>query len=72
MRASLVSREIIADSVEAMMHAERFDGLATFAGCDKSLPGMLMAAARLNLPAVFLYGGTILPAGEQGARRWTS
>ncbi|MGO9657030.1 MAG: dihydroxy-acid dehydratase [Acidimicrobiales bacterium] len=61
MRASLVSREIIADSVEAMMHAERFDGLATFAGCDKSLPGMLMAAARLDLPAVFLYGGTILP-----------
>ena len=61
MRASLVSREIIADSVEAMMHAERFDALATFAGCDKSLPGMLMAAARVNLPAVFLYGGSILP-----------
>ena len=67
MRASLVSREIIADSVEAMMHAERFDGLATFAGCDKSLPGMLMAAARLNLPSVFLYGGTILPGrGTRG------
>ena len=61
MRASLVSREIIADSVETMMHAERLDGMVTFAGCDKSLPGMLMAAARLNLPAVFLYGGTILP-----------
>src|SRR5438445_9828000 len=61
MRAYLVSRELIADSVETMMHAERFDGLVTFAGCDKSLPGMLMAAARLNLPAVFLYGGTILP-----------
>ncbi len=61
MRASLVSREIIADSVEAMMHAERFDALVTLAGCDKSLPGMLMAAARLNLPAVFLYGGTIMP-----------
>ena len=61
MKASLVSREIIADSVEAMMHAERFDGLVTLAGCDKSLPGMLMAAARLDLPAVFLYGGTILP-----------
>ncbi|HMC52669.1 MAG TPA: dihydroxy-acid dehydratase [Acidimicrobiales bacterium] len=61
MRASLVSREVIADSVETMMHAERFDGLVTFAGCDKSLPGMLMAAARLNLPSVFLYGGTILP-----------
>jgi len=67
MRASLVSREIIADSVEAMMHAERFDALATFAGCDKSLPGMLMAAARVNLPAVFLYGGSILPGrGEHG------
>jgi len=61
MRASLVSREIIADSVETVMHAERFDGLVTLAGCDKSLPGMLMAAARLNLPSVFLYGGSILP-----------
>ncbi|MER3452696.1 MAG: dihydroxy-acid dehydratase [Acidimicrobiia bacterium] len=61
MRASLVSREIIADSIECVMHAERFDAMVTFAGCDKSLPGMLMAAARLNLPAVFLYGGTILP-----------
>src|SRR6266480_3022594 len=61
MRASLVSREVIADSVETVMHAERFDALVTFAGCDKSLPGMLMAAARLNLPSVFLYGGTILP-----------
>ena len=61
MRASLVSREVIADSVETMMHAERFDGMVTFAGCDKSLPGMLMAAARLNLPAVFVYGGSILP-----------
>jgi dihydroxy-acid dehydratase len=61
MRASLVSREIIADSVECVMHAERFDAMVTFAGCDKSLPGMLMAAARINLPAVFLYGGTILP-----------
>jgi dihydroxy-acid dehydratase len=61
MRASLVSREIIADSVEAMMHAERFDALVSFAGCDKSLPGMLMAAARVNLPSVFVYGGSILP-----------
>ncbi len=61
MRASLVSREVIADSVETMMHAERFDGLVTLAGCDKSLPGMLMAAARLNLPSAFLYGGSILP-----------
>jgi dihydroxy-acid dehydratase len=61
MRASLVSREIICDSIETMMHAERFDALVTFAGCDKSLPGMLMAAARVNLPSVFLYGGSILP-----------
>ncbi len=61
MRASLVSREVIADSIETVMHAERFDALVTLAGCDKSLPGMLMAAARLDLPAVFLYGGSILP-----------
>jgi dihydroxy-acid dehydratase len=61
MRASLVSREIIADSVEVMMHAERFDALLTFAGCDKSLPGMLMAAGRVNVPSVFLYGGSIMP-----------
>jgi dihydroxy-acid dehydratase len=67
MRASLVSREVIADSVETVMHAERMDALVTFAGCDKSLPGMLMAAARLNLPSVFLYGGSILPGrGSKG------
>jgi dihydroxy-acid dehydratase len=61
MRGSLVSREIIADSIECVMHSERLDGMVTFAGCDKSLPGMLMAAARLNLPSVFLYGGSIMP-----------
>ncbi len=67
MHASLVSREVIADSVETMVHAERFDALVTLAGCDKSLPGMLMAAARLDVPSVFLYGGTILPGrGAQG------
>src|SRR5688572_14010278 len=66
MRGSLVSREIIADSVECMMHSERMDGMVTFAGCDKSLPGMLMAAARLNLPAVFVYGGSILPGNHNG------
>ena len=66
MRASLVSREVIADSVETVMHAERFDGLLTFAGCDKSLPGMLMAAARVNVPSVFLYGGSILPGRHNG------
>src|SRR5947207_271991 len=61
MRGSLVSREIIADSVECMVHSERLDALVTFAGCDKSLPGMLMASARTNVPSVFLYGGSILP-----------
>ena len=66
MRGSLVSREIIADSIECVMHAERFDAMVTNAGCDKSLPGMLMAAARLNLPAVFLYGGSILPGNHNG------
>jgi dihydroxy-acid dehydratase len=66
MRASLVSREVIADSVELVMHAERFDAMVSIAGCDKSLPGMLMAAARLDLPAVFLYGGSSLPGRYQG------
>ena len=66
MHASLVSREIIADSVEVVMHAERFDAMVTLAGCDKSLPGMLMAAARLDVPCVFLYGGTILPGHLDG------
>lgn len=67
MRGSLVSREIIADSVECVMHSERFDALVSFAGCDKSLPGMLMAAARMDLPSVFVYGGSILPGhlGDQ-------
>ncbi len=66
MRASLVSREVIADSVELVMHAERFDALVSVAGCDKSLPGMLMAAARLNVPSIFLYGGTIMPGRWRG------
>ncbi len=66
MHASLVSREVIADSVETVMHAERLDGLVTFAGCDKSLPGMLMASARINVPSVFVYGGTILPGNCNG------
>ncbi|MGH3451662.1 MAG: dihydroxy-acid dehydratase [Haloechinothrix sp.] len=61
MRASLVSREINADSVECVVHAERLDGTVLLAGCDKSLPGMLMAAARLDLAAVFLYAGSTLP-----------
>jgi dihydroxy-acid dehydratase len=66
MKASLISREIIADSIELMMHAHRYDAFVGLAGCDKSLPGTLMAAARLNLPAVFLYGGTILPGKYKG------
>ena len=66
MKASLVSREIIADSVELMMQAEQFDALVAIAGCDKSLPGMLMACARLDVPAAFLYGGTILPGWAHG------
>ena len=66
MRASLVSREVIADSIELMMHAHRYDAVVGLAGCDKSLPGTLMAMARLNLPAVFLYGGTIMPGRFQG------
>lgn len=66
MRASLVSREVIADSIELVVHAERLDGIVTFAGCDKSLPGMVMAAARLNVPSVFLYGGSILPGRLDG------
>jgi dihydroxy-acid dehydratase len=66
MRASLISREVIADSVELMVHAERMDGVVTIAGCDKSLPGMVMGALRLNLPTVFLYGGTIMPGRFQG------
>jgi dihydroxy-acid dehydratase len=61
MHYSLVSREVIADSVETVMQAERLDGSVLLAGCDKSLPGMLMAAARLDLASVFLYAGSILP-----------
>jgi dihydroxy-acid dehydratase len=67
MRASLVSREVITDSVEVMMHAERFDGFVGLAGCDKSLPAMMMAAGRLDLPMVFVYAGSILP-GHLGDR----
>lgn len=61
MKGSLVSREVIADSVELVTFAERFDAVVAIAGCDKSLPGMVMGLARLNLPSVFLYGGTIMP-----------
>ena len=66
MRASLVSREVICDSVETVVHGERFDGFVGLAGCDKSIPAMLMAAARLNLASVFVYNGSTLPGVYQG------
>ncbi|MDA0217340.1 MAG: dihydroxy-acid dehydratase [Actinobacteria bacterium] len=66
MHFSLVSREIIADSVETVMEAERLDGMVLFAGCDKSLPGMMMAAARLDVASVFVYAGSTLPGNVDG------
>ncbi|MFC5973321.1 dihydroxy-acid dehydratase [Halomarina salina] len=66
MKASLVSREIIADSVELVSFGERMDALVTVAGCDKNLPGMMMAAIRTDLPSVFVYGGSILPGDHEG------
>ena len=66
MKGSLVSREIIADSIETVCFAERYDGLVAIAGCDKSLPGAMMAMARLNIPSVFVYAGSILPGKLNG------
>ncbi len=66
MRSSLVSRDVIADSVELTMRGHCYDGLVGLAGCDKSLPGMMMAMVRLNVPSVFMYGGTILPGKFRG------
>ncbi len=66
MKASLISREVIADSVELVSFGERMDGLVTVAGCDKNLPGMMMAAIRTDLPSVFLYGGSIMPGHHDG------
>jgi len=66
MRASLVSREVITDSVETVVHGERFDGFVGLAGCDKSIPAMLMAAARLNLASVFVYNGSTMPGVHNG------
>jgi dihydroxy-acid dehydratase len=66
MKSSLVSREIIADSIEATMRGHCYDALVGIAGCDKSLPGMMMAMLRLNVPAVFMYGGSILPGKFKG------
>ncbi|MDW6023976.1 dihydroxy-acid dehydratase [Mesorhizobium sp. BAC0120] len=66
MKASLVSREVIADSVELTMRGHCYDGLVGLAGCDKSLPGMMMAMVRLNVPSIFIYGGSILPGSYRG------
>ncbi|MYC29039.1 MAG: dihydroxy-acid dehydratase [Chloroflexi bacterium] len=66
MKASLVSREVIADSIEVVTFGERMDGLVTIAGCDKNMPGCMMAIARLNVPSIFIYGGTIMPGSYQG------
>src|SRR5205823_981047 len=66
MRLSLVSREIVADSIEAVMRAHAYDALVGFAGCDKTLPGMMMAMVRLNIPSVFVYGGAALPGRWRG------
>jgi dihydroxy-acid dehydratase len=66
MKASLVSREVIADSIEVVTFGERMDGLITVAGCDKNMPGCMMAIARLNIPSIFIYGGSIMPGQFQG------
>jgi dihydroxy-acid dehydratase len=66
MKASLVSREVIADSIELMVRAHKYDGIVGIAGCDKSLPGTLIGMARLNVPSIFVYGGTILPGQWNG------
>ena len=66
MKSSLISREVIADSIELMVRAHQYDGLVGIAGCDKSLPGTMMAMARLNIPSVFVYGGTIMPGMLDG------
>jgi dihydroxy-acid dehydratase len=66
MKSSLISREIIADSIEIMVRAHQYDAVVGISGCDKSLPGTLMAMARLNLPSIFVYGGTILPGNWNG------
>src|SRR5437588_7818136 len=66
MKSSLVSREIIADSVELTMRGHGYDALIGMAGCDKSLPGMMMAMCRLNVPSIFIYGGSILPGSFKG------
>ena len=66
MKTSLVSREVIADSIELVTFGERMDGLITIAGCDKNMPGCMMALARLNVPGIFMYGGSIMPGQWNG------
>jgi dihydroxy-acid dehydratase len=66
MRSSLVSREVIADSIELSVRGHCYDAIVGFAGCDKSLPGMMMAMLRLNVPSIFVYGGSILPGRYEG------
>ena len=66
MKSSLASRDLIADSVELTMRGHCYDAMVTLAGCDKSLPGMMMAMLRLNVPSVFMYGGSILPGKFRG------
>src|SRR5512141_230505 len=66
MKSSLISREVIADSVELTMRGHCYDALVGLAGCDKSLPGMMMAMVRLNVPSIFIYGGSILPGNFRG------
>ena len=66
MKASLVSREVIADSIETVVFGQRMDGVVTVGGCDKNMPGCMMAIARLNIPSVFVYGGSILPGQYNG------
>ena len=69
MRYSLVSREVIADSIETVVGAQGFDGVVAIGGCDKNMPGCLMAMARLDRPAVFVYGGTIRPGPDRARHR---
>ena len=68
MRYSLVSREVIADSIETVVGCEGFDGFLTIGGCDKNMPGCVIAMARLNRPSIFVYGGTILPGLHKGKK----
>ena len=72
MKYSLVSREVIADSIETVVGCECMDGFVAIGGCDKNMPGCIMAMARLNRPSVFVYGGTILPGIHQGSEPGSS